>query len=141
MKGSEFINLMRKVIREEVRTVVREELKAIKPLLMEKQQPTVTKKPITQIARPQRTQPLAQFEGPLKSILEETARSMQSAPSEEDEWPEMNMGMMMSEDVPASMGHNSMRAAISGDPTAAFMKDYSKVLKTAEQIANNNYRS
>jgi hypothetical protein len=39
MKGSEFINLMRKVIREEVRTVVREELKAIKPLLMEKQQP------------------------------------------------------------------------------------------------------
>jgi hypothetical protein len=34
-----------------------------------------------------------------------------------------------------------MRAAISGDPTAAFMKDYSKVLKTAEQIASNNYRS
>ena len=56
MKGSEFINLMRKVIREEVRTVVREELKAIKPLLMEKQQPTVTKKPTTQIARPQSQQ-------------------------------------------------------------------------------------
>jgi len=47
MKGSEFINLMRKVIREEVRTVVKEELKALKPLLMEKQQPTVTKKPPT----------------------------------------------------------------------------------------------
>ena len=142
MKGSEFINLMRKVIREEVRTVVREELKAIKPLLMEKQQQTVIKKPTTQIARPQRTKPLVQFEGPLKSILEETARSMQSAPSEEEEeWPEMNMGMMTSEDVPASMGHTSMRAAMSNDPTTAFMKDYSKVLKTAEQIANNNYRS
>jgi len=143
MKGSEFINLMRKVIREEVRTVVREELKAIKPLLMEKQQPTVTKKPTTPIARPQRTQPLVQFEGPLKSILEETARSMQSAPSEEEEeeWPEMNMGMMTSNDVPASMGRTNMRAAMSNDPTEAFMKDYSKVLKTAEQIANNNYRS
>lgn len=143
MKGSEFINLMRKVIREEVRTVVREELKTIKPLLMEKQQPTVTKKPTpTTFARPQRTKPLVQFEGPLKSILEETARSMQFAPSEEEEeWPEMNMGMMTSEDVPASMGRTNMRVAMSNDPTEAFMKDYSKVLKTAEQIANNNYRS
>jgi hypothetical protein len=31
-----------------------------------------------------------------------------------------------------------MRAAMSNDPTAAFMKDYSKVLKSAEQIANNS---
>lgn len=138
MKGSEFINLMRKVIREEVRTVVKEELKALKPLLMEKQQPTVTKKPTTQVARPQRTQPLVQFDGPLKSILEETARSMQQAPQEE-EWPEMNM--MTSEDAPSFAGNSSMRAAMSDDPTAIFMKDYSQVLKTAEQIASSNYRS
>ena len=32
MKASEFVNLMRKVIRDEVRTIVREELKTIKPL-------------------------------------------------------------------------------------------------------------
>jgi hypothetical protein len=140
MKGSEFINLMRKVIREEVRTVVKEELKALKPLLMEKQQPTVTKKPTTPTARPQRTQPLVQFDGPLKSILEETARSMQQAPQEE-EWPEMNMGMMTSEDVPSFAGKSNMRAAMSNDPTAVFIKDYSQVLKTAEQIASNNYRS
>ncbi len=140
MKGSEFISLIRKVIREEVRTVVREELKVIKPLLMEKQL-TVTKKPMTPVARPQKTQSSIQFNGPLKSILEETARSMQSTPSEEDEWPEMNMGMMTSEDVPATMGRTNMRAAMSNDPTAAFVKDYSHVLKTAEQIANNNYRS
>lgn len=140
MKGSEFINLMRKVIREEVRTVVKEELKALKPLLMEKQQPTVTKKPTTPAARPQRTQPLVQFDGPLKSILEETARSMQQAPQEE-EWPEMNMGMMTSEDAPSFAGNSNMRAAMSNDPTAVFIKDYSQVLKTAEQIASNNYRS
>jgi len=35
MKASDFVNLMRKVIREEVRSIVREELKTIKPLLKE----------------------------------------------------------------------------------------------------------
>ena len=138
MKGSEFINLMRKVIREEVRAVVKEELKAFKPLLMEteKQKPVV-KKPAAPITKPHRTQPLVQFDGPLKSILEETARSMQQAPQEE--WSEM--GMMTSEDAPGFTSNGNLRAAMSGDPTAMFVKDYSAVLKTAEQIANNNYRS
>ena len=139
MKGSEFINLLRKVIREEVRTVVKEELKALKPLLMEaeKQKQIVTKK--AAITKPQRTQPLVQFDGPLKSILEETARSMQQG-SQEEEWPEMNMGMMTSEDAQGFAGNSSMRAVMSGDPTSMFIKDYSQVLKTAEQIASNNYR-
>ena len=65
---------------------------------------------------------------------------MQQAPQEE-EWPEMNMGMMTSEDVPSFAGNSNMRAAMSNDPTAVFIKDYSQVLKTAEQIASNNYRS
>jgi hypothetical protein len=62
-------------------------------------------------------------------------------PAEYDEWPEMGAGPMTMDSVPGGMDSSIARqAAMSGDPTAAFMKDYSSTLKKAESIANQNYR-
>lgn len=146
MKATEFVNLIRKVIREEVRVIVKEELKAFKPVIVESKGTTVQKglPPLqTKIQMPARKTNIPTFEGALASILNETAQSMMEAPqaAEYDEWPEMGAGPMTMNDVPAGMDSAiSRQAAMSGDPTAAFMKDYSSTLKKAESIANQNYR-
>ena len=129
MKASDFVKILRKVIREEVRTVVQEELKAFKPVITE-----VKSKPIQQQPKPQpkRTTPLVTFDGALADILNETAQSMAASPAEE-EWPDMNGGLMTSEH--AQHSRPQARHDFSGDPTAAYMKDYSSVMKAADNIA------
>lgn len=149
MKASQFVDLLRKVIREEVRSVVKEELKSIKPLIAERKAVTQPK-PQPQRQRPQapaRTAPIVSFDGPLGDLLNETAQQMYSQPAEE-EWPDMNGGAFTAEDAPM-MGLGSLlddedgfaqpQAArtptrnFSGDPTAAFMKDYSGVMRSADE--------
>lgn len=155
MKASDFVNLMRKVIREEVRSIVREELRTIKPLLKETAQqgglnashrqglPAKTPKVPAPTRKPAITPPI--FEGPLAGLLNETYESMIAQPQEEEEWPDMNGGALTADH--AQMGVQSMSSLSAmmdddaplpeaggySDPTRAFMKDYSAVLKAADQ--------
>jgi hypothetical protein len=146
MKASQFVEILRKVIREEVRSVVKEELKSLKPLLKESK-PVVAPKPVVQQRpAPKRTQPLVTIEGALGDILRETAESMRGQ-NVEDDWIDMNGGPMTTADV-NTFAMNSFtpqeesrpvqpKFNFSGDPTMAFVKDYSKVLKQADQLAQN----
>ena len=149
MKASDFVNLMRKVIREEVRSIVREELKTIKPLLKETTQqgfkaglPAAAPKAATPTRKPAITPPT--FEGPLAGLLNETYESMINEPMQDDEWPDMNggaltadhaqMGVQSMSSLSAMMDDDSPLPDMGGykDPTRAFMKDYSAVLKAAD---------
>ena len=148
MKASDFVNLMRKVIREEVRSIVREELKTIKPLLKETKSTTMQPASIPQVKQKpiqKRTTPIVSFDGPLGDLLNETATSMMNESYQEEEWPDLNGGALTADH--AQMGVQSM-ASLSAlmdddaplpeaggysDPTRAFMKDYSAVLKAADQ--------
>ncbi len=139
MKGKEFVNLLRKIIREEVSTVVKEELKAIKPLLAEyktKNTQQSTRPPVQTVNR----KPIVNIDGALGDILRETADSMYNNSQQYEEWPDMNGGPMTS-DFAMGDGDGFMPqppvspSFMSNDPTAVFMKDYSKVLKQADNIA------
>jgi hypothetical protein len=146
MKASDFVNLMRKVIREEVRAIVREELKTIKPLLKETKSTTMQPASIPQVKQKpiqKRTTPIVSFDGPLGDLLNETATSMMNE-SYEEEWPDMNggaltadhaqMGVQSMSSLSALMDDDAPLPEVSGysDPTRAFMKDYSAVLKAAD---------
>jgi len=146
MKGSEFIKLLRKVIREEVRDVVREELKSIKPMIIENK----TRPTIKQVAPQQKMQqkpqqkPQYTIDGAFSRILKETADSMNSNHATEmEDWPDMNGGLMTSEQLTPAMNYsapsNNMQSH-SSDPTAGLMRDYSAVLKSADAISQNTYR-
>ena len=145
MKGSEFVNLLRKVIREEVRSVVKEELKeALKPVIVENTTKVTQTKPaaIPQVKQKQVKRAIQPptFEGPMASLLAETYASMMANPVEdpEEEWPDLNMGMMTSEMVqgqpmPMSKGGvANMNQEVNMD---SLMRDYSGVLKAAEAKA------
>lgn len=142
MKGSEFIKLLRKVIREEVRDVVREELKSIKPMIIEnKTRPTIKQVPSQQKMQ---QKPHYTIDGAFSRILKETADSMNSNHATEmEDWPDMNGGLMTSEQVTPAMNYsapsNNMQSH-SSDPTAGLMRDYSAVLKSADAISQNTYR-
>jgi len=152
MKASEFINLMRKVIREEVRTIIKEELKDIrKPVIRESTKTQTQPAAITQVKQKplqKRTIPPVMFEGPLGGLLNETYESMIAQPHEEEEWPDMNGGQLMTSQMFAGMqggdgmSLNSLMSDDSplpemgggyGDPTSQFIKDYSGVMKAADQ--------
>lgn len=153
MKASEFVNLMRKVIREEVRTIIKEELKDLrKPIIRENAKPTAQTQPaaIPQVKQKQikRSIQPPTFEGPLAGLLSETYEAMIAQPHEEDEWPDMNGGQPMTSQMFAGMeaGDVSMTSLMNdesplpdlgggyGDPTSAFIKDYSSVMKAADTI-------
>ena len=151
MKASDFIKIMRKVVRDEVRTVIQEELRSIKPILNESATKTVRVKqatePSLQSAKTKMPAIKTTFTGPLKDILNQTAQSMLNESYEDDEWPDMNQGALTSEDAQVGISSMSSLATMlnddaplpqthnTSDPTRAFMKDYSAVLKAAEQHA------
>jgi len=145
MKAIDFVKVLKKVIREEVRQVVKEELKALKPLINERQNVVPAKKVVKQESV-RRNYPLVTIDGALGDILNETANSMYANNSNEyDEWPDMNGGPMTSEhagDMGMMDGFSDSRQTytnMTGDPASMFMKDYSKVLKSAEE-KSQNYR-
>lgn len=150
MKASEFVNLMRKVIREEVRTIIKEELKDLrKPIVRESVKATTQTQPAAIPQVKQKTikraiQPPT-FKGPLAELLNETYEGMLQQPHEEDEWPDMNGGQPMTSQMFAGMeaGDASLSSMMNddsplpvssgyGDPTSAFIKDYSAVMKAAD---------
>lgn len=152
MKATEFIDLMRKVIREEVRSIVKEELKPLK-LMVESRY--VSTSPKTEVVQQRTVQPVKKkavpphikgIKGPLADILAETYMAMQQEESYDDpeaEWPSMDE-TFTSKHVPPSfiaqqpISQNQVRAAMTGDPTQALIKDYSSILKKADAIANNS---
>ena len=112
MKATQFVELMRKMIREEVTKVVRTEMGS---LIAESKQTTktaVVPKPL-----PKRTTPLIHFdEGDmLGSLLNETAVSMTN---------------------PAGFGESEVdpEFGASGADTQMFVKDYSAILKRSHEL-------
>lgn len=132
--------VLRKVIREEVRTAVRQE---VKQLLQEQQKPTPPRT-VKQAPQQKRPAPVA-FDGPLSSILNETAQSMYNSPVEDDGWQDLGGGTFTAEQaegfgLSALMNQetgvvDSAPMHFSGDPTMAFVKDYSAVMKAADQFS------
>lgn len=139
MKSTDFIKILREVVKKEVRSVIREELQsALKPS-------SVTESYTKEAPKPQRsfkpvTNNTAIQNSPIKSILEETALSMRSGEAsaipEEDGW--QDMGGMMTADQAQGFGHmaqhnNQTHFTQHNIPssTDAFVKDYSQVLKSS----------
>lgn len=145
MKASEFINLMRKAIREEVRVVIKEELKAIKPLLEQSKVTKLSSAPKVQVKptpKPQRTIPLVTMDDGLASLLNEG-----DSFGDTDEWPDMNGGPMTSDQY--GMGgdfgefgmngftqQSQQRAQQPSKPMRdPLMRDYSSIMKAADNHA------
>lgn len=141
MKGSEFIKILRKVIREEVREVVREEIKALKPMLIENKARPTSKQSSQLQQRPKARQQYT-IDGAFSSILKETAESMYNNPvSDTEDWPNIG-GLMTSEQVTPTMNYSvpsNNKQSHSTEPTG-LMRDYSAILKSADAISQNNYR-
>lgn len=116
MKASQFVELLRKVVREEVTTVVRREMKMITEGLTENK--VVAKSTPIQKPKPVRTAPLVIFDenDMIGSLLNETANSMANGPDPENIDPEFG---------------------VSATDTYALVKDYSQILKKAENISSN----
>lgn len=152
MEGKKFVELLRKVIREEVRTVVKEELKAFKPTIVEnatKVLKTVSVKNTPPQPNRLITPPEPKFTGPLASILAETYEAMIKEPQVEDPeaaWPDMNGGVVTTSNMPGGMGA-SMASMMDSNfdsklntqegSLPPLMRDYSSILKKADDIANN----
>jgi hypothetical protein len=150
MKAADFAQILRKLIKEEIRSVIREELKsALTPVLLEQKKSLLNaeKRQGTQARQPlplPKQKPSKDFgitmSGPLGDILRETAndlRSGKSAPIQEsagNEWG--SMGHFDAGDA-MNFGHQmddedfGSPAQFSNDPTAAFIKDYSGVLNSS----------
>tara|TARA_S200002703_G_C3801176_1_gene247613 strand:+ start:583 stop:1032 length:450 start_codon:yes stop_codon:yes gene_type:complete len=145
MKAADFAKILKKIIKEEVRTVIRQELREA---LKTNKQPvrdiqSTTHAPVTQKPIPQ-TGNIS-----LDGILAETANAVRNGTSAmiEDDQAYPDMASQFTADQAQGFGHmmNHMNqhdepaptqpAMVNpNDPTAAFMKDYSGVLKTAEAI-------
>lgn len=150
MKASDFAQILRKLIKEEVRSVIREELKsALAPVLLEQKKNLLNaeKRQSTQARQPMplpKQKPSTDFgitmNGPLGAILRETAndlRNGKSTPIQDgpaNEWA--NMGHFGAGDAMGfGHAHNDddfdMSSQFANDPTAPFMKDYTDVLNSS----------
>jgi hypothetical protein len=136
MKSTDFIRILREVIKKEVRSVIREELQsALKPSSVTESHPRKTTTP--QRSFKPVTSNTAIQNSPIRDILEETARSMRSSEAsgipEEDEW--QDMGGMMTADQAQGFGHmaqhNNQTQQSTPSSTDAFIKDYSQVLQSS----------
>jgi hypothetical protein len=149
MKASDFAKILKEVIRKEVRTVIRQELREA---LKTNKQPVREGGPyegmsFTPASKEAKAAPIPKTGNvSLDGILAETANAVRNGTSAmiEDDQSFPSMGEMFTADQAQGFGHmmNAQEQAITppspamnpNDPTAAFMKDYSQVLKTAEAI-------
>lgn len=153
MKATEFIDLMRKAVREEVRSIIKEELKPLK-LMIEGKRTNTSTKPAA--SRKQLSEALPKkkvsvpphikgINGPLADILAETYMAMQQEEPYNDpeaEWPDMQE-TFTSNHVPPSFitqptTQNQSESSINNNTTQPLMRDYSSLLKRADEIANNS---
>lgn len=153
MDSKQFLKVLSKVIREEVRLAVRAEMR----IALLESKSSITPNPRTRIssqapaprasAPPRQPAPAKRFTqipGALGDLLNETAVSMMSHPTlaEEQEWPTMGDGDFTVDQVPITdtlPAPSPSHPHPSGDPTMAFVKDYRAVVKAAEAIHNNKY--
>lgn len=125
MKAQEFVKLLRKVIREEVRSVVGDELRRVlneeiatsKPQVREQSKP---KQRTMQRMEYQRDYPLVSMD----DIFADTRANMAGFGSEE-------AGPIVEETYNPEL-------PVSSAQTMTLIKDYSALLKRADEIANNS---
>lgn len=125
MKAQEFVKLLRKVIREEIRSVVGDELRKVlneeiattKPAVREQTKP---KQKTIQRMQYQRDYPLVSME----DIFADTRANMAGFGSEE-------AGPIVEETYNPEL-------PVSSAQTMTLIKDYSALLKRADEIANNS---
>jgi hypothetical protein len=125
MKAQEFVKLLRKVIREEVRSVVGDELRRVlneeitttKPSIPEQTKP---KQKTMQRMQYQREYPLVSME----DIFADTRANMAG-------FGEDQVGPIMEETFNPEL-------PVSSAQTATLIKDYSALLKRADEIANQS---
>lgn len=144
MKATDFAQILRKLIKEEVRSVIREELKsALTPVLLEQKkmrgQGTQTRQPMP-LPKQKPTKDFGiTMNGPLGDILRETAndlRNGKSAPIQESAGNEWESAGHFDAGDAEGFGYQmqdefGVPAQYANDPTAAFMKDYSGVLNSS----------
>jgi hypothetical protein len=151
MKAVDFAKILKEVIKKEVRTVIREELKsALGQIPQPSRAPRSANEMFLSNPKPKPTAPIKPMVKTgnigLDSILAETAnaiRSGQVSIIEEDSYPDMG-GMFTADQAQGfgymNQGYDSdipaMPAVNPNDPTSVFIKDYSQVLKKAEEIHN-----
>ena len=160
MDTKQFLNTLREVIRKEVRQAVREELRSVLAESKQAASASNTKpgllaqvlgfKHNIQGARTPRPAPTTtkrfQIPGLIGDLLNETAMSMASGqghiPDEQEGWLTMGGEDFTADRVPPSSGAipQPPHPHPSGDPTMAFIKDYSAVVKKAEEITNGKYQ-
>ena len=150
MKASDFAKVLKEVIRKEVRTVIRQELREA---LKTNKQPVREGGPYegmsfpTPASKEAKAAPIPKTGNmSLDGILAETANAVRNGTTTmiEDDQSFPSMGEMFTADQAQGFGHMINTQDITppspamnpNDPTAAFMKDYSQVLKTAEAINN-----
>lgn len=150
MKASDFAKVLKEVIRKEVRTVIRQELREA---LKTNKQPVREGGPYegmsfpTPASKEAKAAPIPKTGNmSLDGILAETANAVRNGTTTmiEDDQSFPSMGEMFTADQAQGFGHMTNTQDITppspamnpNDPTAAFMKDYSQVLKTAEAINN-----
>jgi|TARA_R100000030_G_scaffold92505_1_gene78132 hypothetical protein len=140
MKAVDFAKILKEIIKKEVRTVIREELKEA---LKTNKQPvrdiqSTTHAPVTQKPIPKTGNTS------LDGILAETANAMRSGLSAPigDDGAYPDMASQFTADQAQGFGHmmqDTMPAVNPNDPTSAFVKDYSQVLKSATAIHDKKY--
>lgn len=134
MKAKEFINVMRKLIREEVRHAIREELGLIKENKV-KQVQEVKRQPVAQPRKPKYNTGNPFLDEVLSETVVGRGFGNEDMPlvTEElsytsDDIPSMS-SLLSEEDVPTNPVPTTM--------AMPFMKDYSQLMKKADQISQN----
>ena len=155
MNTKNFVKILKKVVKEEMRSVIKEELTEI---LREGLKPTIsevtTNEPTTRHKIPTAPKPArkkladsVKIEGPLGDILRETANSLQNGsadPIKEDQtgaYPDMAPTFQANDAEGFGVARDSAHTQVetmSGDPTNQFVKDYSKVLQKSIDIHSGN---
>ncbi len=156
MKAADFAKILQEIIKKEVRKVIREELKSALSGLSQAPQPSRAPQNVNEMflsnPKPKINKPIKPMiktgNVGLDDILAETANSIrqgQITGIPDDEYADM--GGMYTSDQAQGFGYATMdydnnddNIAPSynpNDPTSAFIKDYSQVLKKAESIHNS----
>jgi hypothetical protein len=149
MNSKDFIQTLRKIIREEVQTAVRTEINSI---LNESTKPTEVRKPAPKKAAPVNVAKKQYVKNSwLNEILNETTAHMGSSDSlamldesinynDQSEWPTMNMNSMPSMRTQKSVvpstdvnGNPVNVNALPDDVVNALTKDYSALMKAIDK--------
>ena len=156
MKAVDFAKVLKEIIKKEMRTVIREELKSAfnhaSQIPQTSRAPQNANEMFLSSPKPKINKPIKPMiktgNVGLDSILAETANSIRNesgtAGIPNEDYPDM--GSMYTSNQAQGFGYAAMDydneegstipSFNSNDPTSAFIKDYSQVLKKAEEIHN-----